>query len=69
MVHPLVSHILADMRMTSQHGHRPLHDVVRTLRHRRGRSKYFGEDVARCVDGVTKLSKPIFSAESGKPRA
>jgi GTP diphosphokinase / guanosine-3',5'-bis(diphosphate) 3'-diphosphatase len=67
MVHPLmVAHILADMRMD------PvaiitgiLHDVVEdtsvTVDQVR---KEFGDEVARCVDGLTKLSKlDIFSAE------
>jgi GTP diphosphokinase / guanosine-3',5'-bis(diphosphate) 3'-diphosphatase len=67
MVHPvMVAHILADMRMDSvamQTG--LLHDVVEdtsvTVDQVR---KEFGEDVARCVDGVTKLSKlDFFSAE------
>ena len=67
MVHPLmVAHILADMRMdlvTIETG--LLHDLVEDTRMtveeiRKG----FGEEVARCVDGVTKLSKlDIFSAE------
>jgi GTP diphosphokinase / guanosine-3',5'-bis(diphosphate) 3'-diphosphatase len=67
MVHPMmVAHILAGMRMDMvcmQTG--LLHDVVEdtsvtveTVR------KEFGEEVARCVDGVTKLSKlDFFSAE------
>jgi GTP pyrophosphokinase len=67
MVHPLmVAHILADMRMdliAIQTG--LLHDVVEdtsvTVDQVR---KEFGEEVARCVDGVTKLSKlDFFSAE------
>jgi GTP diphosphokinase / guanosine-3',5'-bis(diphosphate) 3'-diphosphatase len=67
MVHPLmVAHILADMRMdlvSFQTG--LLHDVVEdtsvTIDDVR---KKFGDDVARCVDGVTKLSKlDFFSAE------
>ncbi len=67
MVHPLmVAHILADMRMdlvSLETG--LLHDVVEdtsvTVADIR---KNFGEDVARCVDGVTKLSKlDFFSAE------
>jgi guanosine-3',5'-bis(diphosphate) 3'-pyrophosphohydrolase len=67
MVHPLmVAHILADMRMdlvSLETG--LLHDVVEdtsvTVEDIR---KNFGEDVARCVDGVTKLSKlDFFSAE------
>ena len=67
MVHPvMVAHILADMRMDSvamQTG--LLHDVVEdtsvTVDQVR---KEFGEEVARCVDGVTKLSKlDFFSAE------
>ena len=67
MVHPLaVSHILADMRMdmvTIQTG--LLHDVVEdtsvTIEEIR---RQFGEEVARCVDGATKLSKlDFFSKE------
>ena len=67
MIHPLmVSHILADMKMdlvSMETG--LLHDVVEdtsvTVENVR---KNFGEDVARCVDGVTKLSKlDFFSAE------
>jgi guanosine-3',5'-bis(diphosphate) 3'-pyrophosphohydrolase len=67
MVHPvMVAHILADMRMdlvAMETG--LLHDVVEdtsvTVEQVR---KEFGEDVARCVDGVTKLSKlDFFSAE------
>jgi guanosine-3',5'-bis(diphosphate) 3'-pyrophosphohydrolase len=67
MVHPvMVAHILAEMRMdivamvTGL-----LHDVVEdtsvTVDQVR---KEFGEEVARCVDGLTKLSKlDVFSAE------
>ena len=67
MVHPvMVAHILADMRMdlvAMETG--LLHDVVEdtsvTVDQVR---KEFGEEVARCVDGVTKLSKlDFFSAE------
>ena len=67
MVHPvMVAHILADMRMdmvAMETG--LLHDVVEdtsvTVEQVR---KEFGEEVARCVDGVTKLSKlDFFSAE------
>ena len=67
MMHPLmVAHILADMRMdvvAMETG--LLHDVVEdtsvTVDQVR---KEFGEDVARCVDGVTKLSKlDFYSAE------
>jgi GTP pyrophosphokinase len=67
MVHPLkVTHILADMRMdivSMETG--LLHDVVEdtsvTLDQVR---KEFGDEVARCVDGVTKLSKlDFYSAE------
>ena len=67
MVHPLmVAHILADMRMdlvAIETG--LLHDVVEdtsvTVDEIR---KEFGDEVARCVDGVTKLSKlDFFSAE------
>ncbi len=67
MVHPLmVAHYLADMKMdlvSMETG--LLHDVVEdtsvTVEDVR---KNFGEDVARCVDGVTKLSKlDFFSAE------
>jgi guanosine-3',5'-bis(diphosphate) 3'-pyrophosphohydrolase len=67
MMHPLmVAHILADMRMDlvgMETG--LLHDVVEdtsvTVEQVR---KEFGEEVARCVDGVTKLSKlDFYSAE------
>jgi GTP pyrophosphokinase len=67
MAHPvLVARILADMRMdlvSMQTG--LLHDVVEdtsvTVEQVR---KEFGEEVARCVDGVTKLTKlDFFSAE------
>jgi GTP diphosphokinase / guanosine-3',5'-bis(diphosphate) 3'-diphosphatase len=58
--HPLaVAHILADMQMDSvclQTGllHDVLEDTAATIDDVRAN---FGEDVARCVDGVTKLSK------------
>jgi GTP diphosphokinase / guanosine-3',5'-bis(diphosphate) 3'-diphosphatase len=67
MVHPAaVASVLADMRMdmvAMQTG--LLHDVVEdtsvTVEQVR---KEFGEEVARCVDGVTKLTKlDFFSAE------
>jgi len=67
MAHPvMVAHILADMRMdlvAMQTG--LLHDVVEdtsvTVEQVR---KEFGPEVARCVDGVTKLTKlDVFSAE------
>jgi GTP diphosphokinase / guanosine-3',5'-bis(diphosphate) 3'-diphosphatase len=67
MVHPVkVTHILADMRMdvvAMETG--LLHDVVedtsKTVEQVR---KEFGEEVARCVDGVTKLAKlDFYSAE------
>ena len=67
MVHPvMVARILAEMRMdlvAMQTG--LLHDVVEdtsvTVEQVR---KEFGEEVARCVDGVTKLTKlDFFSAE------
>jgi GTP pyrophosphokinase len=65
MAHPvMVAHILADMRMdlvAMQTG--LLHDVVEdtsvTVEQVR---KEFGQDVAHCVDGVTKLSKLDFSS-------
>ena len=67
MMHPLmVAHILADMRMdTVAMVTGLLHDVVEdtsvTVEQVR---KEFGEEVARCVDGVTKLSKlDFYSAE------
>jgi GTP pyrophosphokinase len=67
MMHPLmVAHILADMRMdTVAMVTGLLHDVVEdtsvTVEQVR---KEFGEDVARSVDGVTKLSKlDFYSAE------
>ena len=67
MAHPvMVAHILADMRMdvvAMETG--LLHDVVEdtsvTVEQVR---KEFGAEVARCVDGVTKLTKlDVFSAE------
>jgi GTP diphosphokinase / guanosine-3',5'-bis(diphosphate) 3'-diphosphatase len=65
MAHPvMVAHILADMRMdvvAMETG--LLHDVVEdtsvTVDQVR---KEFGEEVARCVDGVTKLTKLDFSS-------
>ena len=65
MLHPiLVAHILADMRMdivAMETG--LLHDVVEdtsvTVDQVR---KEFGEEVARCVDGLTKLTKLDFSS-------
>jgi len=62
----MVSHYLADMRMdlvSIETG--LLHDVVEdTSVTIEDIQKNFGEDVARCVDGVTKLSKlDFFSAE------
>ncbi len=67
MVHPLeVTRILADMNMDMlclQTG--LLHDVVEdTGTGLEEIRREFGEDVARCVDGVTKLSKlSVYSAE------
>jgi GTP diphosphokinase / guanosine-3',5'-bis(diphosphate) 3'-diphosphatase len=67
MIHPLqVAHILADMRMdvvAMETG--LLHDVVEdTSVTVEQVKKEFGEEVARSVDGVTKLSKlDFFSAE------
>ncbi len=67
MVHPLmVAHILAGMRMdavTIETG--LLHDLVEDTRMTVDEiRKAFGEEVARCVDGVTKLSKlDFYSAE------
>jgi guanosine-3',5'-bis(diphosphate) 3'-pyrophosphohydrolase len=60
MVHPLhVTHILADMQMDPvclETG--LLHDTVEDTRLSLDQiRKDFGEEVARCVDGVTKLSK------------
>ncbi len=65
MLHPImVAHILADMRMdlvAMETG--LLHDVVEdtsvTVDQVR---KEFGEEVARCVDGITKLTKLDFSS-------
>ena len=64
ITHPLaVAHILADMQMdlvSLQTG--LLHDVVEdTAAGMDQIRELFGEDVARCVDGVTKLSKISFA--------
>jgi len=62
----MVSHYLADMRMDLVSiATGLLHDVVEdTSVTIEDIHKNFGEDVARCVDGVTKLSKlDFFSAE------
>jgi GTP diphosphokinase / guanosine-3',5'-bis(diphosphate) 3'-diphosphatase len=67
MAHPvMVAHILSEMRMdlvAMETG--LLHDVVEdTSVTTEEVRKAFGEDVARCVDGVTKLTKlDFFSAE------
>ena len=67
MSHPLaVARILADMRMdvvSIETG--LLHDIVEdTTVTTADIQKNFGDEVARCVDGVTKLSKiDFFSAE------
>src|ERR1035438_3891522 len=67
MVHPvMVAHILADMRMdvvAMETG--LLHDVVEdTSVTTEQVRKEFGDEVARCVEGVTKLTKlDFFSAE------
>src|SRR5580704_15957540 len=63
--HPLaVAQILADMRMdavTIQTG--LLHDLVEdTSVSREELRKTFGEEVAACVDGVTKLNKIDFNS-------
>ncbi|MBI1786744.1 MAG: bifunctional (p)ppGpp synthetase/guanosine-3',5'-bis(diphosphate) 3'-pyrophosphohydrolase [Acidobacteria bacterium] len=65
MVHPLaVSHILADMRMdlvSIESG--LLHDVVEdTATKVEDIRRNFGEEVARVVDGVTKLGKLSFDS-------
>jgi GTP pyrophosphokinase len=67
ILHPLmVAHILADMRMdvvsvTTGLLHDIVEDTSVTVDEIR---KGFGDEVARCVDGVTKLSKlDFFSAE------
>jgi GTP diphosphokinase / guanosine-3',5'-bis(diphosphate) 3'-diphosphatase len=64
ITHPLhVAHILADMQMDLvclQTG--ILHDAIEdTIAKRDDIQERFGEDVARCVDGVTKLSKISFA--------
>ncbi len=67
MVHPLmVAHILAEMKMdTITIATGLLHDVVEdTSVTTEEIRKEFGDDVARCVNGVTKLTKlDFFSAE------
>jgi GTP pyrophosphokinase len=64
ITHPLaVAHILADMQMdlvSIETG--LLHDVVEDTPVKLDEIReQFGEDVARCVDGVTKLSKISFA--------
>ena len=67
MTHPLkVTHILADMRMDQVAMETGLlHDVVEDTSVTQDQvRKEFGDEVARCVDGVTKLSKlDFYSAE------
>lgn len=67
LAHPLaVARILADMRMDAASvATGLLHDVVEdTAVTTADVQKAFGEEVARCVDGVTKLNKiDFFSAE------
>ncbi len=63
MVHPLeVTHSLADLNMDLVGlATGLLHDVVEDTGVTVGElQKYFGEEVAQCVDGVTKLSKVAF---------
>src|SRR5271165_3011567 len=60
MVHPLaVTHLLADMQadlVCLETG--LLHDIIEDTKGRADEIRaLFGEDVARCVDGVTKLKK------------
>ena len=69
MVHPLmVAHILAGMRMdlvTIATG--LLHDLVEDTRMTPDEiRKGFGDEVARCVDGVTKLSKLDFTSSEDR---
>ncbi len=64
ITHPLaVAHILADMQMDLVSIETALlHDVVEDTSARLDQIReLFGEDVARCVDGVTKLSKISFA--------
>ena len=64
ITHPLaVAHILADMQMDLVSIETALlHDVVEDTSARLEQIReLFGEDVARCVDGVTKLSKISFA--------
>jgi GTP pyrophosphokinase len=67
ILHPvMVAHILADMRMDAVSIETGLlHDVLeQTSATYEDVRKDFGEEVARCVDGVTKLSKlDFFSPE------
>jgi guanosine-3',5'-bis(diphosphate) 3'-pyrophosphohydrolase len=67
MIHPLmVCHILAEMRLdTVSIVTGLLHDVLEQSDESLDQiKKDFGEEVARCVDGVTKLSKlDVFNAE------
>jgi GTP diphosphokinase / guanosine-3',5'-bis(diphosphate) 3'-diphosphatase len=64
ITHPLwVAHILADMQMDQVSLQTALlHDVLEdTLASPEELREKFGEDVLRCVDGVTKLSKISFA--------
>jgi GTP pyrophosphokinase len=64
ITHPLrVAHILADMQMDLVSLQTALlHDVLEdTLAEPEELREKFGEDVLRCVDGVTKLSKISFA--------
>ena len=70
LIHPLnVSHILADWNMDEETVatgllHDTVEDTVATIEEIR---ELFGENVAQLVDGVTKISRVVFSDVSARP--
>ena len=72
LIHPLeVAGILADLRLdVTSVATGLLHDVVEdTLTTIEAIEEHFGKEIAHCVEGVTKISKIVFSSEEEKQAA